>query len=153
MGWSRPRCLVGQFECFVGSVILVDIFCHFIPIFRRGIRRTSIGHHSNGVLDLPVQSFSEFHYSGFGVCIPCFCYQFYKLIQVVVNGPGLLVIIGRLQFIDGCDISMSQAEVLLEFFMEFFPVKEFQISFMLLFSQEYLLGPFSCLPRFQTVYQ
>ena len=125
MGWSRPRCSVGQFERFVGSVILVNIFCHFIPIFWRGIRRTSIGHCSDGVLDLWVQSFLEFYYSGFGVCIPRFHYQLYEFIQVVINRLGLLLITGRLQFIDGYDIRVSQAEVLSEFFTEFFPVEEF----------------------------
>ena len=125
MSCSGPRCSVGQFERLIGSAILVNIFCCFIPIFQRGIGRMSIGHRSDGVLDLWVQTFSEFHHSGFGVCIPHFCYQIYKLVQVVVNRPGLLVITGRLQFIDGCDIRVSRAEVLLEFFMEFFPVEEF----------------------------
>ena len=51
----------------------------------------SIGHRSDGVLDLRVQTFLEFYHSGFGVCIPCFRYQIYKLVQVVVNRLGLLV--------------------------------------------------------------
>ena len=85
----------------------------------------SVGHCSDGVLYLQVQSFSEFYYSGFGVCIPRFRYQLYKFVQVVVNRLGLLVITGRLQFIDGRDIGVSWAEVLLELFTEFFPVEEF----------------------------
>ena len=73
MGWNGPGCSVGQFKHFISSAILVDIFCRFIPIFWRGIRRMSVGHCSDGVLDLQVQSFLEFYYSGFGVCIPHFC--------------------------------------------------------------------------------
>ena len=133
MGWNRPGCSVGRFEHFISSTILVNIFCCFIPIFRRGIGRTSVGHCSNGVLDLRVQTFLEFYHHGFGVCIPRFRYQIYELVQVVVNRLGLLVVTGRLQFFDSRDISMSQTEILLEFFSKFFPIKELGIPFVFLF--------------------
>ena len=71
MDWSGFGCLV---RCFVGSTILVDIFCHFVPIFQRGVGGVSIGHHSDGVLDSRVQSFPEFYYGGLGIRISCFHY-------------------------------------------------------------------------------
>ena len=85
----------------------------------------SEGHCGDGVLDLWVKSLSELDYSSFGICIPRFCYQLYKLIQVVVYGLGFLVVTGRLQFINCRDVGVGQAEVFSEFFSEFLPVEEF----------------------------
>ena len=107
-GWSGSRCSVGQLECFVGSAILVDILHCFIPIFWRGIGGASIGHHSDSILDFQVQSFLELYYSGFGICVSCFRYQLQKFIKVVIDRLGLLIVTGRLQFVDGCNVGVSQ---------------------------------------------
>ena len=72
--WDRSWCLVSQFKCFISCTVLVNIFHSFIPSFRRGIRRMSIGHCSNGVLDLQIQSFPELYYGGFGIGVSRFCY-------------------------------------------------------------------------------
>ena len=91
LNWSRSRCSVSQFKGFIGSMVLVDIFCNLIPAFRRSIGGASKSHGGYSVLDLGVEPLSELDYGRFQVCIPCFCYQLYQLIQIIVYGPGLSV--------------------------------------------------------------
>ena len=88
MGGSGHRSSVGQFEGFICHTVLVYTFSCFVPVFQGSIRQTSVGHHSNGVLDLGIQSLLEFHHSSLQICASCFCYQFHKLIQVIINRPG-----------------------------------------------------------------
>ena len=140
--WSWSRCLVGQLKGFIGSTALVYISCCFIPIFGGGIQGASKGHRGDGVLDLWVKSLSELDYGSIGICIPCFCYQLYKFIQVVIYRPGLLLVTGRLQFVNCHNIKVGQAEI----FLEFLPVEELRVSSMFFFPLEDSLGPLSCSP-------
>ena len=72
----------------------------------------SIGHCSNGVLDFQVQSFSEFYYGGFGVCVPHFCYQLYKFTSTDLGFDST----SWTQFVDCCNIGVGWKKVLLELF-------------------------------------
>ena len=113
---------VGQLKGFVGGLVLVYIFGSFVPVLRTCVRESPIGHCHNGVLDVGFQPFSEFDHHGLWICISGFCYQFHKFVQIIVDGSGLLVVIGRFQFVDCCDIRVCRAEIFSELFSEFFPI-------------------------------
>ena len=69
-GSNGNGCSVGCFEGLVNSAVLINSPGCFVPVLQRGVEGTSVGHRSDGVLDLGVQSFRNFSTVVFGSVYP-----------------------------------------------------------------------------------
>src|ERR1700761_2169047 len=116
--------MVGGPERLVGSFIFVDGSSSPIPPSSVCVRWPPISHSGNRVLDLGVESLTEFDDNCFCVGITCLHNKVYNLVEVSIHRTVPLEVSGRLESVDGCRFRVSRAKFLLELIPEPLPVRE-----------------------------
>ena len=130
---DRSKC--SHFKsCFKGLIcglVLVHIFCCFIPSIQGRVWRLSIGHHSDGILDLWIQSFSNLDHSSFWIHL-----LLLPGLQIHPSSHPMSGFSGSKWWTPvfyGHNVRVGQAEIILEFSPEFIPIQELWVSSIIFF--------------------
>src|ERR1700761_4265362 len=110
--------MVGGPERLVGSFIFVDGSSSPIPPSSVCVRWPPISHSGNRVLDLGVESLTEFDDNRFCVGITRLYNKVYKLVEVSIHQMVPLEVSGRLESVDGRRFRVSWTKFLLELIPE-----------------------------------
>ena len=101
LSWNNTQSLVGRSECFIGGSVLVNGPGCSVPVCRNHVGRTSRRHGCYSILDLSVESSTEFHHYSLWIGVARFCDKVLEFIEVLINGATLLEIGCGFQLVDG----------------------------------------------------
>src|SRR6267378_1060563 len=106
---------VRRSEFFVSSLVLVHNACERIPAVRISIGWPSRRHGGHLILNLGVESTSEFDHYRLRVRIPSIRYKILEFIEVIVDRARLLEVSCGFEMIDGSRVDMRWTEFAFEF--------------------------------------